>query len=532
MTVITNQKIHNRTIVPADGIKGKTWGPSTLHQRERGHLPAMRQTSARKPQFSKSAPNLDKSRTAMQLQNDRQDQTDLTRNNILGKSVEGLNTINNSSSTDRHVFDDLDEEEDDSHYDIDNKDYDDDDDDDVNVKGCFGFIRGVEESYVKRKKFSLDSKMTEHHARLTNDVRSPIILASTSMTRTMKNFSHDDDENIETCERKKKDDVIYDQAFYRTIQKSLDNIFSRDDFNQQFIAQKARNSKSSGDLTMYNEEEEIYGEYRFQTFGSGNGSKFNRECFFANHDDSMNGEEESDRDVSNKTQDQENQNSQKSTDSPLSESFASINLSRNGTGNRKHIRNRSFDECTNSMCSDKSSSIDLSITQTVSRKSSVTFRVDNSSTSGHDQLFYDNIDQHLSDELPSDVTARFLPGAKKQYQNYSLIGQGQSQLRSNDQRNSQKSIKDDDLKSALSKKDRKDKPIKSKYKSLTRFLKFRRNSTSRLHSNSIYNKLENRIDMDEQLLVDDKANTNLANEPQYDAIFRTKNFVLAKQNES
>ncbi|XP_035896118.1 mitogen-activated protein kinase kinase kinase 11-like isoform X1 [Anopheles stephensi] len=55
-----------RTIVfPGDAIKGKTWGPSTLHQRERSHLPTMRPTT-RPQQFSKSAPNLDKSRaTAM-----------------------------------------------------------------------------------------------------------------------------------------------------------------------------------------------------------------------------------------------------------------------------------------------------------------------------------------------------------------------------------------------------------------------------------------------------------------------------------
>ncbi|XP_055644405.1 mitogen-activated protein kinase kinase kinase 11-like isoform X2 [Toxorhynchites rutilus septentrionalis] len=47
--------------LPTDGIKGKTWGPSTLHQRERGHLPALR-TTVRTQDFSKSAPNLDKSR--------------------------------------------------------------------------------------------------------------------------------------------------------------------------------------------------------------------------------------------------------------------------------------------------------------------------------------------------------------------------------------------------------------------------------------------------------------------------------------
>ncbi|XP_055692326.1 mitogen-activated protein kinase kinase kinase 11-like isoform X1 [Lutzomyia longipalpis] len=50
---------------PSDVIKGKTWGPSTLHQRERGHLPAVRSTAWTPAKISKSAPNLDKSRTAM-----------------------------------------------------------------------------------------------------------------------------------------------------------------------------------------------------------------------------------------------------------------------------------------------------------------------------------------------------------------------------------------------------------------------------------------------------------------------------------
>lgn len=52
--------------VPADGVKGKTWGPSTLHQRERGQIP-LRPLLAPRPGgiWSKSAPNLDKSRTAL-----------------------------------------------------------------------------------------------------------------------------------------------------------------------------------------------------------------------------------------------------------------------------------------------------------------------------------------------------------------------------------------------------------------------------------------------------------------------------------
>ncbi|XP_036345188.1 mitogen-activated protein kinase kinase kinase isoform X2 [Rhagoletis pomonella] len=51
--------------LPPDGYKGKTWGPSTVHQRERPHLPALLATEWPGPAstsslFSKSAPNLDK----------------------------------------------------------------------------------------------------------------------------------------------------------------------------------------------------------------------------------------------------------------------------------------------------------------------------------------------------------------------------------------------------------------------------------------------------------------------------------------
>ncbi|CAG9762478.1 unnamed protein product [Ceutorhynchus assimilis] len=46
--------------LPADGVKGKTWGPSTCHQKERGQimLPAAKSSAI----WSKSAPNLDKTR--------------------------------------------------------------------------------------------------------------------------------------------------------------------------------------------------------------------------------------------------------------------------------------------------------------------------------------------------------------------------------------------------------------------------------------------------------------------------------------
>ncbi|XP_069956488.1 mitogen-activated protein kinase kinase kinase 10-like isoform X4 [Cherax quadricarinatus] len=44
--------------VPADGVKGKTWGPSTAHQKERGQI--IPQHSDNQKRWSKSAPNLEK----------------------------------------------------------------------------------------------------------------------------------------------------------------------------------------------------------------------------------------------------------------------------------------------------------------------------------------------------------------------------------------------------------------------------------------------------------------------------------------
>ncbi|XP_018579524.1 mitogen-activated protein kinase kinase kinase 11 isoform X3 [Anoplophora glabripennis] len=49
--------------LPADGVKGKTWGPSTCHQRERGQITMLRPNPNRGAMWSKSAPNLDKTRT-------------------------------------------------------------------------------------------------------------------------------------------------------------------------------------------------------------------------------------------------------------------------------------------------------------------------------------------------------------------------------------------------------------------------------------------------------------------------------------
>lgn len=47
--------------VAPDGLKGKTWGPSSIHQRERGQIINKVQDSQSPKRWSKSAPNLEKS---------------------------------------------------------------------------------------------------------------------------------------------------------------------------------------------------------------------------------------------------------------------------------------------------------------------------------------------------------------------------------------------------------------------------------------------------------------------------------------
>lgn len=46
--------------LPADGVKGKTWGPSTCHQRERGQIMSRVTERGAHKRWSKSAPNLEK----------------------------------------------------------------------------------------------------------------------------------------------------------------------------------------------------------------------------------------------------------------------------------------------------------------------------------------------------------------------------------------------------------------------------------------------------------------------------------------
>lgn len=411
-------------------------------------MPALRPT-ARSPQFSKSAPNLDKSRIAS-------NSTSTSHSEIIGKSVEGLTTTSLSKIS-------LD---------------DDDDDDEVEVKGCFGFIRS-DVSYSKQKKYSLDSKLSENIMILNDDDRlqSPDTDATDSMSSGEKKCN--------------LDDVQYDRVFYRVIQKSLDDIFSRDDFNQQFVAQNnARNSKSSGDLTLLNEgDEEAYSTYRFQRHGSI--SKFDRECFFTNKAASF---EASENEVSFASVSSTQDSRRRPLDSSLEDSFNALNMTYDSP--------TKYDERKNSMCSDQSS-VDLS---TASRKSSVTFRQIVDSIESDSEHFANSYRPDLN-----QIESIFVPTTR--------LPQSTADKFSSKERSK--------LKSALTNKDR---PRTQKYKGgLSRLFKFNKNKAV-VRTNSLYNKFDNSCELNEKLL-DDSSNV-ASNEPQYDAIFRTKNFVLAKQNEN
>lgn len=208
--------------MPADGLKGKTWGPSTTCQtRVRGYLPALSQTSTQDPlHFSKSAPNLDKSRPA-----GNDSPTNAPHTNFLGKSVDALNMIktdkknnNNCSSTKLGSVDQLNSG---NRYVYDDEE--DDEDEDVATPGCFSFIGRNDDSLMKRKKHSLDSKMVE-----TNPNPNPILELHTAV-KTIGSAAYIQEVGVDDeSSRQNGDldlaDVPYDRVFYRKMQKSLDDI--------------------------------------------------------------------------------------------------------------------------------------------------------------------------------------------------------------------------------------------------------------------------------------------------------------------
>lgn len=272
--------------------KGKTWGPSTVHQRERSLLPnIMRSTATQSPQFSKSAPNLDKSRMATaaaaaantslidiykadSLGNvDQSSMYPHHHKSTLGKSEEVLSQLTTPKSKRKGVVK--------SRAGVNNANgichsFDDDDDDDyakdeVSSSGCFPFINRSDDTSSRsiyqgeprsRKKLSIDSSSYQL-------ISSPI----KNNNNNNNDIPHPNNHGtiMSGYKRPNLDDVIYDRAFYRENQKSLDNVFAKYDEQQQSLANlnNKRNSRSSTVLTYNDYDEEI--EYS---------SKFDRKCFF------------------------------------------------------------------------------------------------------------------------------------------------------------------------------------------------------------------------------------------------------------
>lgn len=282
--------------------KGKTWGPSTVHQRERTHLPpVMRSTTASStqfPQFSKSAPNLDKSRIAtaaiaaanMSLFHKAESMSDVDHQSLsasmhphhktsLGKSEEALSRLtpkakrrgarviglmgerNGRAPDGPFGFED--------NY----NDYAEGDDEEVPASGCFAFIRSDDSSANSihqgeprsRKKFSLDSS---YHL-----MSSPISNNNNNNTNPNQNVNVGVTPLTIGCSRPNLDDVNYDRVFYRGIQKSLENMFGRDDDHQSLASvHNKRNSRSSTVLTYdeYDNDQHWHDQYR---------SQFDRSCF-------------------------------------------------------------------------------------------------------------------------------------------------------------------------------------------------------------------------------------------------------------
>lgn len=129
-----------------------------------------------------------------------------------------------------------------------------------NVSGCFG--------RPTHKKHSLDST---YHLMETNNNAAAAAVASVAANCPP---------NL--------DEVPYDRVFYRGIQQSLDSIFGRDDDGHALRLRNDRNSKSFSDLTLTDEGNDgnsALPAYDMWTMEEPIESQFDRECFFrANHE--------------------------------------------------------------------------------------------------------------------------------------------------------------------------------------------------------------------------------------------------------
>uniref|UniRef100_A0AAG5CYD8 mitogen-activated protein kinase kinase kinase n=1 Tax=Anopheles atroparvus TaxID=41427 RepID=A0AAG5CYD8_ANOAO len=273
-------------VFPADGIKGKTWGPSTLHQRERSHLPTMRPSVRPQQQFSKSAPNLDKSRaTAMSASS--------SRHEILGKSHDdGLHAIeanrNYSSTTSTTTTSTC--------NDIHNSNINRNRNHNTFQHYHTAVPRTVDSpnnGVCSSNRSNHSPNSNPHHPHHNHTDSSSVNSAAAFVTRGVRRVGQDtnterDDWSagraVGAVGSSPQDEAEYDRVFYRTMQKSLDNIFSRDEEEFEDTGYYRMSwSRSTDNLpTAAENEDSPYSLHGFDW----NRSKFKRECFIVGARDS------------------------------------------------------------------------------------------------------------------------------------------------------------------------------------------------------------------------------------------------------
>lgn len=193
----------------AGNNKGRTWGPSTVHQRERVNLPELKQ-SQKLPSFFKSAPNLDKPRT-------------LQSHHDLGKSEEMLNRGHS---------------------------------DDYSSFGCFPmFSRADSKNALKIKKYSLDNEVP--HNRSNNNNNNNLSLTSRGLKGSFSFDEESTNNNVEVTDNHNKNGK-------KRLQKSWDQL--AESMSTLFDEQCRLNSKSSDDIyssdwvsSQFNDQSDILG---------------------------------------------------------------------------------------------------------------------------------------------------------------------------------------------------------------------------------------------------------------------------------
>lgn len=301
-----NKKLFHSHKVPSDdtpAIKGKTWGPSSLHQqRERGFLPALRPTE-RLHNLVKSAPNLEnKSRSSASTSTD----------NILGNSegdLDKLLTTNNHNNnhyihtnTDYHSISfervELIEDDDENNmtmssttsvmtYNSDKYsphdqsiDEDEIDSDDNRTVGCFSFV-GNNSSYRNENKSKTKAKLFKLQKNNSTELEDKQLLPAFEKKSKIfpRKNSSDTKKKIQFAET----EIVaataeIDTTFYKKLQKSLDAIESYP-FEEPYQEEEVYSSRPKKVYSKSNDDLSLCGDYEWTR----STSQFKREYFFTNY---------------------------------------------------------------------------------------------------------------------------------------------------------------------------------------------------------------------------------------------------------